>query len=495
MPSKQRPSILITPWQNTPWLSWAVALLCLAWGAAYAPLWAAAALGVTIWALPPLLRAPWLVWLASAALLPLAGAVKFGHLSANDLLLLAAIALWFSDGVRRDNLRLAISWRSLAFLLYAGLLTVISLQAIDLSEAVLEVLKWLQFAIVLLIAPAMTPARQRHWLAAALLVGGALQGLLGLYQFVFQIGPEWFRVGSFMRASGAFAQPNPYAGYLGLTWPAAASLALWVGRELCSKYGVFPVRAFEREEIARSQPAGYSLFGWGLFYTCALVAMLGGLLASWSRGAWLGAAAAAITGGVLHSRKFALLGAAATVTVLTLVLFGLFQPGWIPAPIASRLADLPGYVGVGNVLEQRLTDENFAVVERVAHWVAGLRMWQGSPWLGVGAGNYAAVYPSVREARWLEPLGHAHNIYINVLAEGGLLGLLAYLLLWGSLIAWLFVQLGRARLQHNRWRAALLIGLLGAMAHLTVHQVFDNLFVQGIYVHIALWFAIIEDLK
>jgi hypothetical protein len=66
------------------------------------------------------------------------------------------------------------------------------------------------------------------WLVAALLAAAAVQGIYGLYQFVFRVGPEWFLIqGRFMRASGVFGQPNPFGAYLGLSLPVAFSLTLW----------------------------------------------------------------------------------------------------------------------------------------------------------------------------------------------------------------------------------------------------------------------------
>ena len=44
---------------------------------------------------------------------------------------------------------------------------------------------------------------------------------------------------------------------------------------------------------------------------------------------------------------------------------------------------------------------NIALIERLAHWEAAQRMFERSPWLGVGAGNYAAVYPEVRLPLWV----------------------------------------------------------------------------------------------
>ena len=89
-------------------------------------------------------------------------------------------------------------------------------------------IKWIELLLIVwLVGQTLTPAQCR-WLVLALLLGGAVQGLLGVYQFIFRIGPDAFvLLGRFMRAAGSFHQPNPYAGYLGLTLPVAVSLALW----------------------------------------------------------------------------------------------------------------------------------------------------------------------------------------------------------------------------------------------------------------------------
>ena len=120
-------------------------------------------------------------------------------------------------------------------------------------------------------------------------------------------------------------------------------------------------------------------------------------------------------------------------------------------------------------------------------------MWESSPWLGVGAGNYAAAYPAVRLPRWEDALGHAHNIYLNVLGETGLLGLAAYLALWIGVMVWVWqrAHLSGAPAQ-GRWQAAVAVGVLGMVVHLSVHNLVDNLFVRGIVVYVGLWLALIH---
>ncbi|MCS6827162.1 MAG: O-antigen ligase family protein, partial [Caldilinea sp.] len=304
------------------------------------------------------------------------------------------------------------------------------------------------------------------------------QAIYGLYQFIFQIGPEHFVIlGRFMRASGTFDQPNPFGGFLGLALPPTLSLAIWA-------WG----------ETIRCKEQRWRQVFWALFYTLTAGLIALGVLASWSRGAWFGAFAGTLAVAVLRSRRAALISAFSALLLAIWLTLGAFSPAMLPKPLTDRLADLPAYFGLTDLLAQPVTDENFAVVERLAHWVAARRMWERSPWFGVGVGNYAAVYPEVRLPRWEDPLGHAHNIYLNMLAETGLLGFAVFLTLWGVVVAW-----SRRRSRsgspvdgQQRWRAAVAVGVLGLVAHLAVHSLVDNLFVRGVLVYIGLWFAILH---
>ena len=454
-------------------------LLALAAALAYLPLAQVLLLAGGATAVVLLVRWPWLIWLALAAALPVTSGLKAGVVSASDVLFAAAIALWFFDGARRRTLPLKGSPVLAAAAIYLAVLTVSSLGAANLGEAFAEVVKWSELVVLLLVAPSMLTVARARWVAAALVLAGIGQAALGVYQFVFRIGPEFFVIlGRFMRASGSFSQPNPFGGFLGLTLPIALSLAIWAWGE------------FLRGQGGRRAP-----LGWSLFYTTATGVIVAGLLASWSRGAWLGAAVGVMIVLVLRSRTAAMLTGVAALLVLGVILLGAFSPEVIPEPVAARMQDIPAYFGLTDVLSEPLTDDNFSVVERVAHWVAAQRMWELAPWLGVGPGNYAVRYAEVRLPKWEEPLGHAHNIYLNVLGETGLVGLAAYVALLVTVIVWTWRRLREAAGQasaDSRWYAALAVGVLGVMGHLCVHNTVDNLFVQGMVLQIGLWLALLH---
>ena len=72
-------------------------------------------------------------------------------------------------------------------------------------------------------------------------------------------------------------------------------------------------------------------------------------------------------------------------------------------------------------------------------------MYFDHPILGVGIGNYPDAYPRYFITIFVDPLGHAHNYYINIAAETGSIGLIVYLLF----ILATFVVAGRADRQRG----------------------------------------------
>ena len=103
------------------------------------------------------------------------------------------------------------------------------------------------------------------------------------------------------------------------------------------------------------------------------------------------------------------------------------------------------------------------------------------PWLGVGLGNYEAAYPDFRLIFWRFPLGHAHNFYLNVLAETGIFGLIAFGTTWLLIVGFTW----RARAHPDPQAHLLAAGLLGAWGYLAVHSLTDNLFVNNLFLHIG----------
>lgn len=125
-------------------------------------------------------------------------------------------------------------------------------------------------------------------------------------------------------------------------------------------------------------------------------------------------------------------------------------------------------------------------LERVEAWAAGLRMFQGSPILGVGPGQFS-------EHHYLT----AHNSYVLTLAELGLPGMM----LWVALL-WLSVKIPlravRAAAEEGVPRAAAssALALLAAMAGLAVGMLFlSYAYKELLWIHFGLSAALHQAIR
>ena len=184
-------------------------------------------------------------------------------------------------------------------------------------------------------------------------------------------------------------------------------------------------------------------------------------------------------------RRLAGVGLAIAVLALGAILW---VGGLVPASIAARVTNtLDEFVGFGDVRGVFVTNENFSTVERMAHWQAALSMASARPLTGIGLGNYEIVYPDHALARWPHALGHAHNDYLNILAETGIIGLALALVGWGLIVGWTV----RALRVHSPVLNGLALGLLGTWTHLAVHSLFDKLTVNNLFLHIGVMLGLL----
>jgi O-antigen ligase len=98
---------------------------------------------------------------------------------------------------------------------------------------------------------------------------------------------------------------------------------------------------------------------------------------------------------------------------------------------------------------------------RAELWRAALLLWRSHPWLGVGGGNFELELP---QAGVTDAQTHANSLYLQSLAEGGLVLFAAQV---GTLAAAL-IGLGR-----GSRAATLALAAFGGTLALTLHQVFD----------------------
>ena len=268
------------------------------------------------------------------------------------------------------------------------------------------------------------------------------------------IGPAAFAIADtgFTRANGTFGQPNSFAGYINGAWPLLLVGAVWGHR----------TRAPWRWPVT----AGLVI--------CGLV-----LLLSFSRGGWFGAVAGVlamlvVAGGLWRRLALVVVGLAVL----------LFAGGWriIPGPFGERLGTASQVFSAPRIArdDAQQRPDIYAAVERAMQFEAGVSMWQQSPLLGIGPGSYTLAYPDVAYNGWWISRGHAHNAYVQIAAEQGAIGLLAYLgLLWVSL------RRAYALRRSEPATRLLAIALCGTLVAVAAHECFEYLQVNYLPIHVA----------
>ena len=400
----------------------------------------------------------------------------------------------------------------LALLLFLTVATFSFFQARDAGDWTAEVLKWVEMLALCVLVGRERDPRKVAFIIGAVLFSAALQGAMGLWQYFRGYGPVVFVVPGthYYRSYGTFQQPNPFGGYVGLIWPFCAGVVLYCVSRVREAGQRARVMSHESRVMVNGE---WSIVNgqWSIANLQSLISLLwltltltatalalSGVFTSGSRGARLAAGAALVVMGLamLPRRKLWL----SLVGLIGLAAVAFNQ---IPASLTDTLTGLFNDYGALDVRGIYLTAQNFSNVERLAHWQVAFDMMRDHPWLGVGFGNYGTYYEQYRLLYWTNALGHAHNYYLNIFAETGVIGFVTYLALWATIFGVTIAQL-RMSMVNSQWPMVkhpsqfsilhskfLYIGLLGTWTHLTVHHLFDNLYVANSFLLIGVLLGVL----
>lgn len=229
-------------------------------------------------------------------------------------------------------------------------------------------------------------AKQAKRILACSLAGIAIGALCVVHQ----------GLGGDARAAGFFGHPMTFAGYF------------------CIYLPLLFVLLFEESTASR----------WRWYMGGLLILLSAALLYNATRGAWL---------------------AVASVTVL-LLLYYLFRPDY--RKLAACVVCFLIIVGAGLSQYQpfvdrmvTITDENYqSNTERLLIWHSAYEMFKDQPVTGVGLGQYKDNY----QKKYISPeakeplLAHAHNNFMQMLAENGLIGFAGFMTLISCFIGYSF---------------------------------------------------------
>ncbi len=151
-------------------------------------------------------------------------------------------------------------------------------------------------------------------------------------------------------------------------------------------------------------------FGWSLFMVSAVALFYNGTRGAWMAGAFT---VVVIWGTACVSKRQALL-----VGILLFVSVGALFVG--DAHFQERVESMT------------VTTKYRSNTERILLWTSAYHMFEDAPFFGIGFGQFETAYPTkyILPAAQERTLGHAHSNVMQMLAERGALGCIAFLWMW-----------------------------------------------------------------
>ncbi len=220
--------------------------------------------------------------------------------------------------------------------------------------------------------------------------------------------------------------------------------------------------------------------GFGLLY----IAMILVFFLSLSRGAFVGAAMFLIVLGVLAARRIF------TMKILLTSFWGIAITVGLLAGILSQVGEnsLERFVSHATISDFRVTRSGESAFGRLKAYGQAIEAWQTSPLIGIGPGNFGPYVEGYPDEPPVTGWDIVNNQYLELLAEGGLFALGAFLLL----IAVMLMRALRAYYHEtDSLRRGLLIGLISASSAVLVQlNFFSTLYIIHLWVLFGLLGAI-----
>lgn len=171
-------------------------------------------------------------------------------------------------------------------------------------------------------------------------------------------------------------------------------------------------------------------------------------------------------------------GAIGALLVIILIIFMLrWRYGWLMALASGSITTLALLVtGIGRINEFAQSSGLQRTIEtRLEIWSRAWDIVQDFPFTGIGMGTFAQVtnvlYPFFMNGPGVP---HAHNLYLHIALDLGILGLVAWLALSISSVRASWNVYRHGMLTGDRWLTGLGLGLLCSQVALLVHGITDS---------------------
>ena len=330
---------------------------------------------------------------------------------------------------------------------FAGALAVKPLGTLSFDPHATETVLLQLAALIIYFAAALafvdTPRRLRL-VARLVVVFGFLLAVYGLMQhFVNPRTIFWVREPKQAEPFGPYVNRHHFAGYMELT--------------LAMPLGLLFAGAIERERV--------------LLYAFASAIMAIALVMTNSRGGMLSMVceilflAAVAATALRRNKRRAEFEDRATRVRAAAIRVGL--------GFAMIFAVFIGvlYFGGEDAITRLLGTVNSAdpTTGRAHFWAGTIEIIKDHPWIGTGLGAFSAVYPRYDTGNGTYRLEQAHNDYLQIVSDAGIIGAIIGLVF----VVVLFRMALRRMQSHDKWRRGVALGALSGCAGALVHSFFD----------------------
>jgi O-antigen ligase len=391
-----------------------------------------------------------------------------GGITITQVVFVFVLGLWWAWMSLRQDRRLVLTPIAVTLFLFLALVLPSLWGTTSMADSLAEISRWLVtiFAYIIIINSVQT-RREMNWLIGVMLAAGLSEALLGLVQAYGQLGPTSFNVGGLLtRAYGTIGAPNSLAGYINMSLPLALALAAY-------HWGKWGSARKAAHPLDRPSFISWRYLRNPILMSTVTLILFWALVNSLSRGAWIALACGVLVMIFALGRRAKTAIAVLFAAVFLIVVLAL--AGAVPGVLSDRFNQLVTQIQIFDPRGITPTPDNYALVERMVHWQVAGNMFMSNPWTGVGFGNFNALFNKFGIQGWPYSRGNAHNYYLNVAAEAGVVGLTGYMIMLITAFTVGFRALRRVKLRNDTYGEAVVIGALGLLTTFAAHNFFEDL--------------------
>ncbi|MBU0759171.1 MAG: O-antigen ligase family protein [Candidatus Omnitrophica bacterium] len=337
---------------------------------------------------------------------------------------LCAVFAWFTRMFSEGSIKLRRTDIDTPLIIFIILAVISTFRSPYTHDSLMELFKLLSLALVFYLVVNNIRGREDILsVSNVIVIMGAGLSLFGIIQYAGGLSNSWWSNRYFL--SSVYVNHNHFAGLLELCLPLCVGLAL------------------TEKAVAKK-----------LFYVYLIIIMFVAFVLSMSRGGWFSLTIAmAVMFALLSKKGFIRFGIIAVI--LLLVAIGFF---------------IVKNIGIGPVANRIASYRELDFSGRLYIWKGGLRLLRERPFLGSGLGTFIYFFPRYRPVGFNLFANAAHNDYLQVAVELGILGLLCMI--------WIFYMMMRKAMatyltSHSSFKKALSVGLFTGILSLSIHSLAD----------------------